>query len=168
MFWLRSFQAAPLPVATGWCCCSSLHRQPFLSCVTASLWWVLLTCCVVIAKTILHAFLFLVTSSISKKTHSVIQILKKDGALTGELEQELKSCRSADELDHVVRISHTFNSRMIDDIDANLSSHTTMTVSCCSTRPTRKAANWQRLVVPRHLALKLPLRNWWKPLTLWI
>ncbi|XP_075902262.1 S1 RNA-binding domain-containing protein 1 [Nelusetta ayraudi] len=39
--------------------------------------------------------------SLSKKSHSVIQTLKKDGVLTSELEQELKSCRSADELDHV-------------------------------------------------------------------
>nr|XP_046258077.1 S1 RNA-binding domain-containing protein 1 [Scatophagus argus] len=39
--------------------------------------------------------------SLSKKTQSVIQTLKKDGVLTSELEQNLRSCRSADELDHV-------------------------------------------------------------------
>ncbi|XP_041644729.1 S1 RNA-binding domain-containing protein 1 [Cheilinus undulatus] len=39
--------------------------------------------------------------SLAKKTQSVIQTLKKDGVLTAELEQELRSCRSADELDHV-------------------------------------------------------------------
>ncbi|XP_037553213.1 S1 RNA-binding domain-containing protein 1 [Nematolebias whitei] len=36
-----------------------------------------------------------------KKTQSVIQTLKKDGVLTLELEQSIRSCRSADELDHV-------------------------------------------------------------------
>ncbi|RVE73515.1 hypothetical protein OJAV_G00032110 [Oryzias javanicus] len=39
--------------------------------------------------------------SVAKKTHSVIQTLKKDGVLTTELEETLRSCRSADELDHV-------------------------------------------------------------------
>uniref|UniRef100_A0A8C3AZM2 S1 RNA binding domain 1 n=1 Tax=Cyclopterus lumpus TaxID=8103 RepID=A0A8C3AZM2_CYCLU len=39
--------------------------------------------------------------SLAKKTQSVVQTLKKDGILTAELEQNLKSCRSADELDHV-------------------------------------------------------------------
>ncbi|KAM6998113.1 S1 RNA-binding domain-containing protein 1 [Tautogolabrus adspersus] len=39
--------------------------------------------------------------SLAKKTQSVIQTLKKDGVLTAELEQELRSCRSSDELDHV-------------------------------------------------------------------
>ncbi|XP_020507457.2 S1 RNA-binding domain-containing protein 1 [Labrus bergylta] len=39
--------------------------------------------------------------SLSKKTQSVIQTLKKDGVLTAELEHELRSCRSFDELDHV-------------------------------------------------------------------
>ncbi|XP_070833681.1 S1 RNA-binding domain-containing protein 1 [Chaetodon trifascialis] len=39
--------------------------------------------------------------SLAKKTQSVIQTLKKDGVLTTELEQNLRSCRSADELDHV-------------------------------------------------------------------
>ncbi|KAI3363385.1 hypothetical protein L3Q82_012001 [Scortum barcoo] len=39
--------------------------------------------------------------SLAKKTQSVIQTLKKDGVLTPELEQNLRSCRSADELDHV-------------------------------------------------------------------
>uniref|UniRef100_A0A7N8XBZ7 S1 RNA binding domain 1 n=1 Tax=Mastacembelus armatus TaxID=205130 RepID=A0A7N8XBZ7_9TELE len=39
--------------------------------------------------------------SLAKKTQSVIQTLKKDGVLTAELEQNLRSCRSADELDHV-------------------------------------------------------------------
>ncbi|XP_017283934.1 S1 RNA-binding domain-containing protein 1 [Kryptolebias marmoratus] len=39
--------------------------------------------------------------SLAKKTQSVIQTLKKDGVLTQELEQSLRSCRSADELDHV-------------------------------------------------------------------
>ncbi|XP_067466647.1 S1 RNA-binding domain-containing protein 1 isoform X2 [Thunnus thynnus] len=39
--------------------------------------------------------------SLAKKTQSVIQTLKKDGVLTAELEQDLRSCRSADELDHV-------------------------------------------------------------------
>lgn len=43
-------------------------------------------------------------SALAKKTQSVIQTLKKDGVLTTELEQNLRSCRSADELDHVVRI----------------------------------------------------------------
>ncbi|XP_044069334.1 S1 RNA-binding domain-containing protein 1 [Siniperca chuatsi] len=39
--------------------------------------------------------------SLAKKTQSVIQTLKKNGVLTTELEQNLRSCRSADELDHV-------------------------------------------------------------------
>ncbi|KAM7385357.1 hypothetical protein PAMP_001444 [Pampus punctatissimus] len=39
--------------------------------------------------------------SLAKKTQSVVQTLKKDGVLTAELEQDLRSCRSADELDHV-------------------------------------------------------------------
>uniref|UniRef100_H3CPT9 S1 RNA binding domain 1 n=1 Tax=Tetraodon nigroviridis TaxID=99883 RepID=H3CPT9_TETNG len=39
--------------------------------------------------------------SLAKKTQSVIQTLKKDGVLTTELEQSLRSCRSVDELDHV-------------------------------------------------------------------
>ncbi|KAK9541323.1 hypothetical protein VZT92_001376 [Zoarces viviparus] len=39
--------------------------------------------------------------SLAKKTQSVVQTLKKDGVLTAELEQNLRSCRSADELDHV-------------------------------------------------------------------
>ncbi|KAF3708044.1 S1 RNA-binding domain-containing protein 1 [Channa argus] len=39
--------------------------------------------------------------TLAKKTQSVIQTLKKDGVLTAELEQNLRSCRSADELDHV-------------------------------------------------------------------
>uniref|UniRef100_A0A8C6TAX7 S1 RNA binding domain 1 n=1 Tax=Neogobius melanostomus TaxID=47308 RepID=A0A8C6TAX7_9GOBI len=39
--------------------------------------------------------------TLAKKTQSVIQTLKKDGNLTAELEQTLRSCRSADELDHV-------------------------------------------------------------------
>lgn len=73
--------------------------------MTVLLLLVLLTCRVAIGKIILCLCLFLVTSSLSKKSHSVIQTLKKDGVLTSELEQELKSCRSADELDHVVRIS---------------------------------------------------------------
>lgn len=44
-------------------------------------------------------------SSLAKKTQSVIQTLKKDGVLTAELEENLRSCRSVDELDHVVRIT---------------------------------------------------------------
>uniref|UniRef100_A0A3Q3Q187 S1 motif domain-containing protein n=1 Tax=Monopterus albus TaxID=43700 RepID=A0A3Q3Q187_MONAL len=39
--------------------------------------------------------------TLAKKTQSVIQTLRKDGVLTAELEQNLRSCRSADELDHV-------------------------------------------------------------------
>ncbi|XP_033836101.1 S1 RNA-binding domain-containing protein 1 isoform X2 [Periophthalmus magnuspinnatus] len=39
--------------------------------------------------------------ALAKKTQSVIQTLKKDGNLTSELEQNLRNCRSADELDHV-------------------------------------------------------------------
>uniref|UniRef100_A0A674PLH3 S1 RNA binding domain 1 n=1 Tax=Takifugu rubripes TaxID=31033 RepID=A0A674PLH3_TAKRU len=39
--------------------------------------------------------------SLAKKTQSVIQTLKKDGVLTTDLEQTLRSCRSVDELDHV-------------------------------------------------------------------
>uniref|UniRef100_A0AAV2JPC3 S1 motif domain-containing protein n=1 Tax=Knipowitschia caucasica TaxID=637954 RepID=A0AAV2JPC3_KNICA len=39
--------------------------------------------------------------ALAKKTQSVIQTLKKDGHLTAELEQNLRNCRSADELDHV-------------------------------------------------------------------
>ncbi|KAM9848008.1 S1 RNA-binding domain-containing protein 1 [Aulostomus maculatus] len=39
--------------------------------------------------------------SLAKKTRSAIQTLKKDGVLTVELEQNLKNCRSADDLDHV-------------------------------------------------------------------
>ncbi|XP_054655194.1 S1 RNA-binding domain-containing protein 1 [Dunckerocampus dactyliophorus] len=38
---------------------------------------------------------------LAKKTQSVVNTLKKDGVLTTELEQSLRSCRSADELDHV-------------------------------------------------------------------
>lgn len=44
-------------------------------------------------------------STLAKKTQSVVQTLKKEGVLTAELEQNLRSCRSADELDHVVRIN---------------------------------------------------------------
>lgn len=58
---------------------------------------------------------FLKISSLSKKTQSVIQTLKKDGVLTAELEQNLRSCRSADELDHVVRTIF-FNLRIIVDV----------------------------------------------------
>lgn len=47
-------------------------------------------------------------SALIKKTQSVIQTLKKDGVLTPELEQSFRSCRSADELDHVVRIIFHF------------------------------------------------------------
>ncbi|XP_015252840.1 PREDICTED: S1 RNA-binding domain-containing protein 1 [Cyprinodon variegatus] len=39
--------------------------------------------------------------SLAKKTQSVIQTLKKDGVLTPELEESLRNCRSADDLDHV-------------------------------------------------------------------
>ncbi|XP_069000462.1 S1 RNA-binding domain-containing protein 1 [Embiotoca jacksoni] len=39
--------------------------------------------------------------SLAKKTQTAIHTLKKDGVLTAELEQDLRSCRSADELDHV-------------------------------------------------------------------
>uniref|UniRef100_A0A8C5H7I5 S1 motif domain-containing protein n=1 Tax=Gouania willdenowi TaxID=441366 RepID=A0A8C5H7I5_GOUWI len=39
--------------------------------------------------------------SLSKKTQSIIQTLNKDGVLSNELEWDLRSCRSADELDHV-------------------------------------------------------------------
>uniref|UniRef100_A0AAX7TK72 YqgF/RNase H-like domain-containing protein n=1 Tax=Astatotilapia calliptera TaxID=8154 RepID=A0AAX7TK72_ASTCA len=39
--------------------------------------------------------------SLAKRTQSVVQTLKKDGVLTTELEQNLRNCRSADELDHV-------------------------------------------------------------------
>lgn len=39
--------------------------------------------------------------ALAKKTQSVIQTLTKDGNLTAELEQTLRSCTSADELDHV-------------------------------------------------------------------
>ncbi|XP_077438961.1 S1 RNA-binding domain-containing protein 1 [Vanacampus margaritifer] len=39
--------------------------------------------------------------ALAKKTQSVINTLKKDGVLTTELGKSLKSCRSADELDHV-------------------------------------------------------------------
>ncbi|XP_043991507.1 S1 RNA-binding domain-containing protein 1 [Gambusia affinis] len=39
--------------------------------------------------------------SLAKKTQSVVQTLKKDGVLTPELEESLRSCRSADDLDHV-------------------------------------------------------------------
>ncbi|KAL6102104.1 srbd1 [Pungitius sinensis] len=38
---------------------------------------------------------------LAKKTQTVVQTLKKDGVLTPELEQNLRSSRSADELDHV-------------------------------------------------------------------
>lgn len=40
----------------------------------------------------------------------MVQTLKKDGVLTTELEQNLRNCRSADELDHVVRIKFVFQS----------------------------------------------------------
>ncbi|XP_036429723.1 S1 RNA-binding domain-containing protein 1 [Colossoma macropomum] len=39
--------------------------------------------------------------SVAKKSQSIAQTLKKEGVLTSELEQALRSCRSADELDHV-------------------------------------------------------------------
>ncbi|MED6288610.1 hypothetical protein CHARACLAT_028298, partial [Characodon lateralis] len=39
--------------------------------------------------------------SLAKKTQSVIQTLRKDGVLTPELEESLRNCRSADDLDHV-------------------------------------------------------------------
>ncbi|KAM9803937.1 S1 RNA-binding domain-containing protein 1 [Neosynchiropus ocellatus] len=39
--------------------------------------------------------------TLAKKTQSVIQTLSKDGVLTAELEQSLRSCISADELDHL-------------------------------------------------------------------
>lgn len=55
-------------------------------------------------------------SSVAKKTHSVIQTLKKDGVLTTELEETLRSCRSADELDHVVRtffLNQFYNNKKI-------------------------------------------------------
>ncbi|XP_061546071.1 S1 RNA-binding domain-containing protein 1 [Phycodurus eques] len=39
--------------------------------------------------------------ALGKKTQSVVNSLKKDGILTAELEKNLRSCRSADELDHV-------------------------------------------------------------------
>ncbi|XP_012720466.2 S1 RNA-binding domain-containing protein 1 [Fundulus heteroclitus] len=39
--------------------------------------------------------------ALAKKTQSVIQTLKKDGVLTPELEESLRNCRSADDLDHV-------------------------------------------------------------------
>uniref|UniRef100_A0A8C5FJK6 S1 RNA binding domain 1 n=1 Tax=Gadus morhua TaxID=8049 RepID=A0A8C5FJK6_GADMO len=38
---------------------------------------------------------------LSKKTQSVIQTLRKDGFLNAELENNLQSCRSLDELDHM-------------------------------------------------------------------
>ncbi|KAK7902085.1 hypothetical protein WMY93_018854 [Mugilogobius chulae] len=39
--------------------------------------------------------------ALAKKIQSVLQTLKKDGNLTFELEQDLRNCRTADELDHV-------------------------------------------------------------------
>nr|XP_061821469.1 S1 RNA-binding domain-containing protein 1-like [Nerophis lumbriciformis] len=39
--------------------------------------------------------------TVAKKTQSVVNTLKKDGVLTTELDQSLRSCRSLDELDHV-------------------------------------------------------------------
>ncbi|XP_020776820.2 S1 RNA-binding domain-containing protein 1 isoform X2 [Boleophthalmus pectinirostris] len=39
--------------------------------------------------------------ALAKKIQSMIQTLKKDGNLTAELEQNLRNCRSADELDHL-------------------------------------------------------------------
>lgn len=81
-FWETSISVRLFP--SGWCCWAAM--LPLL---------------------ILRLCLFLVSSSISKKTHSVIQTLKKDGVLTSELEKELKGCRSADELDHVVRVLPT-------------------------------------------------------------
>ncbi|XP_061767197.1 S1 RNA-binding domain-containing protein 1 [Nerophis ophidion] len=39
--------------------------------------------------------------TVAKKTQSVVNTLKKDGVLTTELEQSLRSCRTLDELDHV-------------------------------------------------------------------
>lgn len=102
----RIFQTTLLTVATRWCYCSTFEERNRLvwgDCF-ALIGIVDLPCC--------HFFLIIlsicpsfVASSLSKKTHSVIQTLKKDGVLTSELEQDLKSCRSADELDHVVRIS---------------------------------------------------------------
>ncbi|XP_077585752.1 S1 RNA-binding domain-containing protein 1 [Stigmatopora nigra] len=39
--------------------------------------------------------------ALAKKTQSVVNTLKKDGVLTTELEKSLKTCQSAEELDHV-------------------------------------------------------------------
>ncbi|KAI4888639.1 hypothetical protein NFI96_027067 [Prochilodus magdalenae] len=39
--------------------------------------------------------------SVAKKSQSITQTLKKEGVLNSELEQALRNCRSADELDHV-------------------------------------------------------------------
>lgn len=61
-------------------------------CVLLLLFCVFLCCC----------------SGLAKKTQSVIQTLRKDGVITTELEQNLKNCRSADELDHVVRITFSY------------------------------------------------------------
>ena len=76
-------------------------------CVYVCLYY-LIFCEYLIFHCVLSVFVYLCTfmcffSSLAKKTKSVIQTLKKDGVLTDELEQELRNCRSADELDHVVR-----------------------------------------------------------------
>uniref|UniRef100_A0A673X4Z4 S1 RNA-binding domain-containing protein 1 n=1 Tax=Salmo trutta TaxID=8032 RepID=A0A673X4Z4_SALTR len=39
--------------------------------------------------------------ALAKKTQTISQTLKKEGVLTAELEQALRNCRTADELDHV-------------------------------------------------------------------
>lgn len=61
--------------------------------------------CTPVGRTRFNVYVHVHCSSLAKKTKSVIQTLRKDGVLTAELEQDLRSCRSADELDHVVRMT---------------------------------------------------------------
>lgn len=100
----------------------------------------------------MHLLIFF--SSLAKKTQSVIQTLKKDGVLTTELEQSLRSCRSVDELDHVVNIIliNIFHLNVIKLFARGVS------VFCfcfgCSILPIRKAASLRKHAEPKHSALK--------------
>lgn len=94
-------------------------------------------------------------SSLAKKTQSVIQTLKKDGVLTTELEQSLRSCRSVDELDHVVNIILINNCHL--NLIKLLEARGVLVFClcfCCSILPIRKAANFRKHAEPKHSALK--------------
>lgn len=95
----------------------------------------------------------LLFSSLAKKTQSVIQTLKKDGVLTTDLEQKLRSCRSVDELDHMVNII------LMNICHLNIIKRSSRGVSVfcfcvdCSILPIRKAASSRKLAEPKHSGL---------------